>query len=73
MLFSEKISELERVNTALVTQVEEVTAQQIDRDKVIDEFGAAIDTRINEWKVHAALNEINLFPYRISFDGSCHN
>ncbi|OAD55251.1 hypothetical protein WN48_05217 [Eufriesea mexicana] len=48
--YKEKISELERENRALVTQVEEVTAQQIDRDKVIDEFGAAIDTRINEWK-----------------------
>ncbi|XP_043248630.1 centrosomal protein of 290 kDa [Colletes gigas] len=45
-----KISYLEQENTALVAQIEEITAQQIDRDRVIDEFGAAIDTRINEWK-----------------------
>lgn len=50
-LLSEKISYLERENAALIAQIEEVNAQQIDRDKVIDDFGAAIDTRINEWKV----------------------
>ncbi|XP_076766849.1 centrosomal protein 290kDa [Xylocopa sonorina] len=48
--YKEKISDLEHENAALVAQVEEVTAQQMDRDKVIDEFGIAIDARINEWK-----------------------
>ncbi|CAL7934044.1 unnamed protein product [Xylocopa violacea] len=48
--YKEKISDLEHENAALVAQVEEVTAQQMDRDKVIDEFGVAIDARINEWK-----------------------
>lgn len=51
-LLSEKISYLERENAALAAQIEEITAQQIDRDRVIDEFGVAIDARINEWKVH---------------------
>ncbi|XP_076656438.1 centrosomal protein 290kDa [Halictus rubicundus] len=53
--YNEKIRCLEQENAALVVQIEEVTAQQIDRDKAIDEFGAAIDTRINEWK--AVLDE----------------
>ncbi|XP_076288209.1 centrosomal protein 290kDa [Lasioglossum baleicum] len=53
--YKEKICYLEQENAALVVQIEEVTAQQIDRDKAIDEFGAAIDTRINEWK--AVLDE----------------
>jgi len=35
----------------LVIQIEEITTQQIDRDKMLDEFGLAIDTRISEWKV----------------------
>lgn len=35
----------------MVIQIEEITAQQIDRDKMLDEFGLAIDTRISEWKV----------------------
>ncbi|XP_017893114.1 centrosomal protein of 290 kDa [Ceratina calcarata] len=48
--YKESISELERENSALVAQVEEITAQQIDRDRAIDEFGSAIDSRINEWK-----------------------
>ncbi|XP_054003238.1 centrosomal protein of 290 kDa isoform X1 [Hylaeus anthracinus] len=48
--YRDKISYLERENAALVAQIEEITAQQVDRDNVIDEFGAAIDTRINEWK-----------------------
>ncbi|XP_076389728.1 centrosomal protein 290kDa [Megachile rotundata] len=48
--FKENILHLEQENAALVAQIEEITAQQIDRDKAIDEFGAAIDARINEWK-----------------------
>ncbi|KOC58823.1 Centrosomal protein of 290 kDa [Habropoda laboriosa] len=48
--YKEKISDLERENSALVSQVEEVSAQQANRDKMIDEFSTAIDTRINEWK-----------------------
>lgn len=35
----------------MVIQIEDITAQQIDRDKMLDEFGLAIDTRISEWKV----------------------
>lgn len=35
----------------MVIQIEEITTQQIDRDKMLDEFGLAIDTRISEWKV----------------------
>jgi len=42
---------LEQENVALITQIEEVTIQQIDRDKMLDEFGIAIDARIFEWKV----------------------
>ncbi|XP_033329753.2 centrosomal protein 290kDa isoform X1 [Megalopta genalis] len=53
--YKEKVCYLERENAALVAQIEEVAAQQVDRDKAIDEFGAAIDTRINEWK--AVLDE----------------
>ncbi|XP_034174302.2 centrosomal protein 290kDa [Osmia lignaria lignaria] len=48
--FKEKLQQLEHENAALVAQIEEITEQQMDRDKVIDEFGAAIDVRINEWK-----------------------
>lgn len=52
ILISEKISDLERENIALVRQIEEIAAQQTDRDKAIDDFSTAIDARINEWKVH---------------------
>lgn len=57
-LFPEKLQHLENENAALVTQIEEITAQQMDRDKVIDEFGAAIDVRINEWKVYTDETQI---------------
>lgn len=53
--FSEKILDLERENIALLNQIEELTNQQMDRDKVIDEFGVAIDSRIAEWKVNQFL------------------
>ncbi|XP_029158200.1 centrosomal protein of 290 kDa-like [Nylanderia fulva] len=46
----DKIQKLEQENEALVIQIEEITTQQIDRDKMLDEFGVAIDTRIFEWK-----------------------
>jgi len=42
---------LEQENAALITQIEEITMQQINRDKMLDEFGIAIDARIFEWKV----------------------
>jgi hypothetical protein len=42
---------LEQENTVLITQIEEITMQQINRDKMLDEFGIAIDARIFEWKV----------------------
>jgi len=42
---------LEQENAALVIQIEELTVQQVDRDKLLDEFGIAIDARISEWKV----------------------
>lgn len=32
-------------------QIEEMAAQQVERDKLIDDFGLAIDARIIEWKV----------------------
>lgn len=47
----DKVLELEQENMALVNQIEEITTQQIDRDKILDEFGIAIDARISEWKV----------------------
>jgi len=59
----EKILKLEQENTALVIQIEEITAQQVDRDKILDEFGIAIDARISEWKV---LNKFDIIcVYRI--------
>lgn len=58
---TEKILKLEQENAALVIQIEEITAQQVDRDKMLDEFGVAIDTRISEWKV------LNKFIYNIYF------
>lgn len=57
--FPERVSDLERENAALVTQVEEVTAQQLDRDKAIDEFSIEIDSRINEWKVYRSDTVVN--------------
>ncbi|XP_028048311.1 centrosomal protein of 290 kDa isoform X2 [Monomorium pharaonis] len=48
--YKEKILKLEQENAALIIQIEEITAQQIDRDKMLDEFGIAIDARIAEWK-----------------------
>lgn len=48
---TEKILKLEQENAALVIQIEEVTAQQVDRDKMLDEFGIAIEARLSEWKV----------------------
>ncbi|XP_014607132.1 PREDICTED: centrosomal protein of 290 kDa isoform X1 [Polistes canadensis] len=48
--YKEKILDLDRENIALFNQIEELTSQQMDRDKVIDEFGVAIDSRIAEWK-----------------------
>lgn len=44
----------------MIKQIEEVTAQQIDRDRMLDEFGAAIDVRISEWKV---VNKSDLYFY----------
>lgn len=55
---TDKIQKLEQENEALVIQIEEITAQQIDRDKMLDEFGVAIDTRISEWKVLYKFNKI---------------
>lgn len=57
----DKMLRLEQKNTALVIQIKEVTAQQMDRDKILDEFGAAIDTRISEWKVCERI--LNLIKY----------
>lgn len=54
--FIDKVLELEQENAALVNQIEEIAAQQIDRDRILDEFGIAIDARISEWKV---LNKFN--------------
>lgn len=48
---TEKILKLEQENAALAIQIEEVTAQQVDRDKMLDEFGIAIEARLSEWKV----------------------
>lgn len=48
----DKTVKLEQENTALITQIEEITTQQIDRDRILDEFGIAIDARIFEWKVY---------------------
>ncbi|XP_035723608.1 centrosomal protein of 290 kDa-like isoform X1 [Vespa mandarinia] len=48
--YKERILDLERENIGLLNQIEELTSQQMDRDKVIDEFGVAIDSRIAEWK-----------------------
>ncbi|XP_011701872.1 PREDICTED: centrosomal protein of 290 kDa isoform X2 [Wasmannia auropunctata] len=48
--YKEKILKLEQENTALIIQIEDVTALQVDRDKMLDEFGIAIDARISEWK-----------------------
>ncbi|XP_014478395.1 PREDICTED: centrosomal protein of 290 kDa isoform X2 [Dinoponera quadriceps] len=48
--YKDKILTLEQENAALVIQIREVTAQQIDRDRMLDEFGAAIDARMSEWK-----------------------
>lgn len=48
---TEKILKLEQENAALIIQIEELTTQQVDRDKLLDEFGIAIDARISEWKV----------------------
>lgn len=57
----EMILKLEQENAALIAQIEEITTQQIDRDKMLDEFGVAIDNRISEWKV------LNKFIYNIYF------
>lgn len=48
---TEKILKLEQENAALIIQIEEVTVQQVDRDKMLDEFGIAIEARLSEWKV----------------------
>ncbi|XP_012276740.1 centrosomal protein of 290 kDa [Orussus abietinus] len=48
--YKENITHLERQNAALVSQVEDLANQQSYRDKVIDDFGTAIDARIAEWK-----------------------
>lgn len=57
----EMILKLEQENAALIAQIEEIITQQIDRDKMLDEFGVAIDNRISEWKV------LNKFIYNIYF------
>ncbi|KAL6449070.1 hypothetical protein ACFW04_000642 [Cataglyphis niger] len=56
--YKDKIQKLEQENEALVIQIKEITAQQIERDKMLDEFGVAIDTRISEWK--SILDEKNM-------------
>ncbi|XP_032687965.1 centrosomal protein of 290 kDa-like isoform X2 [Odontomachus brunneus] len=48
--YKDKMLKFEQENAALVIQIREVTAQQIDRDRILDEFGIAIDARISEWK-----------------------
>ncbi|XP_043474631.1 centrosomal protein of 290 kDa isoform X2 [Leptopilina heterotoma] len=49
-IYKEKSGQLECENKALVIQIEEMAAQQVERDKLIDDFGLAIDARIIEWK-----------------------
>ncbi|XP_011300810.1 centrosomal protein of 290 kDa isoform X2 [Fopius arisanus] len=48
--YKDEVKHLKQEKTALFTQIEEITAQQLDRDQIIDEFGAAIDVRVSEWK-----------------------
>ncbi|XP_015607794.1 centrosomal protein of 290 kDa isoform X2 [Cephus cinctus] len=50
IILKDKVNELELENRALISQVEELTTQQSNRDKIIDEFGIAIDARVTEWK-----------------------
>ncbi|CAG5073805.1 Similar to cep290: Centrosomal protein cep290 (Drosophila melanogaster) [Cotesia congregata] len=50
LLLKEEASNLKQEKAALFNQIEEMTAAQLERDKVIDEFGAAIDERVSEWK-----------------------
>ncbi|XP_015122531.1 centrosomal protein cep290 [Diachasma alloeum] len=48
--YKDEVKRLKQEKKALLTQIEEITSQQVDRDKIIDEFGAAIDIRVSEWK-----------------------
>ncbi|XP_019698378.1 centrosomal protein of 290 kDa isoform X2 [Harpegnathos saltator] len=48
--YKDKILSLKQENAALIIQIREVTAQQINRDKMLDEFSVAIDARVSEWK-----------------------
>ncbi|XP_046435026.1 centrosomal protein of 290 kDa [Neodiprion fabricii] len=50
-LYKEKLAERDRENKALLSQIKAITAQQLDRDNVIDEFSTAIDARVTEWKL----------------------
>lgn len=50
LLLKEEASNLKQEKAALFNQIEEMTTAQLERDKVIDEFGSAIDERVSEWK-----------------------
>lgn len=50
IIYKEEATNLKQEKLGLLNQIDEMTAQQIDRDKIIDEFGAAIDDRVSEWK-----------------------
>ncbi|XP_020710825.2 centrosomal protein of 290 kDa isoform X2 [Athalia rosae] len=50
LLYKEKLKARELESKALMGQIKAMTNQQLDRDKVIDEFSTAIDARVTEWK-----------------------
>ncbi|KAF7992720.1 hypothetical protein HCN44_005064 [Aphidius gifuensis] len=50
ILNTDEINQLKQEKIALLAQTDELANQQIDRDKIIDEFGAAIDVRVSEWQ-----------------------
>lgn len=50
IMFKDELEHLRNEKIALLNQIEEITVQQQDRDKIIDEFGTAVDIRVTEWK-----------------------
>lgn len=68
IIIKDEIDLLKQEKIALLNQIEEMTIQQMDRDKIIDEFGAAIDFRVSEWKsiLESKDNEIILLKNELS-------
>lgn len=52
---------MQQENETLRSKVNELNAEQAEKDKMIDEFTGVIDSRVDEWKVRRSLSHGQFF------------